>query len=237
MGSDLTRLRNLLETQLNVGTTSTSSDPSSTTLNTYINKSIRKIVRESEPVELLSATPTDINIVANANTVTVPSTLLTTHNVYYKDNSGTFKRLTAMPYKQLVAETGANNFFNTSYTGDPIYYTSRGTSLVFNRYFNRTETAAIKVDGVTAPTTLSSDSDTTELPVDYDMLITYFSAFFYYQRDDDFQNQQKFQLLAQEEKTQLSVDLDKNNESVIMLDPSYFTQLRRKNDPSVFFSG
>ena len=116
------------------------------------------------------------NIVANANTVTVPSTLLTTHNVYYKDNSGTFKRLTAMPYKQLVAETGANNFFNTSYTGDPIYYTSRGTSLVFNRYFNRTETAAIKVDGVTAPTTLSSDSDTTELPVDYDMLITYFSA-------------------------------------------------------------
>jgi len=69
------------------------------------------------------------------------------------------------------------------------------------------------------------------------MLITYFSAFFYYQRDDDFQNQQKFQLLAQEEKTQLSVDLDKNNESVIMLDPSYFTQLRRKNDPSVFFSG
>ncbi len=66
MGSDLTTLRNLLETQLNVGTTSTSSDPSSTTLNTYINKSIRKIVRESEPVELLSATPTDINIVANA---------------------------------------------------------------------------------------------------------------------------------------------------------------------------
>ena len=237
MGSDLSSLRNLLETQLNIGTTSTSTDTTSTVLNSYINKSIRKIVRESEPVELLSATPTNISITANQNTVSIPSTLLTTHEVYYKSSSGTFRPMIAKDIKAMISQVGSNNFFNTDYTGDPSFYCVRGTSILFNKYFDRTEADSVKVYGVTAPTTLVSDSDTTELPVDYDMLITYFSAYFYYQRDDDFVNQQKFQQLATQEQNQLKINLNRNNEKVIGMDPSYFGISRRINDPSVFFSG
>ena len=77
MGSELSTIRSLLENQIDSGATSTSSDPSSAILNTYINQSIRKIVRKDRPHELYSATVSAVNINADANTVTIPSGIST----------------------------------------------------------------------------------------------------------------------------------------------------------------
>lgn len=236
MGADLGTLRTLLEDQLNVGTTSNATDPTNTLLNSYINKSIRRIARMDKPQELLSATPSSINITANTNTVSVPSTLIYYDLVYYKNSSGSFIRLTAKDIKQMIDAEGSSNFFDSTNTGDPSYYAIRGDSILFNKYFSRTDTSSINVYGVSVPTTLSSDSDTTELSNDYDMLITYEAAILFYQKDDDVQNQNKFQLLARQERNELSLFLDTNNESVITLDPTYFTGgTLNFNDPSVFF--
>ena len=76
MGSELSTIRSLLENQIDSGETSASSDPSSAILNTYINQSIRKIVRKDRPHELYSATVSSVNINADANTVTIPSGIL-----------------------------------------------------------------------------------------------------------------------------------------------------------------
>ena len=75
MGSELSTIRSLLENQIDSGETSTSSDPSSAILNTYINQSIRKIVRKDRPHELYSATVSSVNINADSNTVSPKASL------------------------------------------------------------------------------------------------------------------------------------------------------------------
>lgn len=236
MGSSLTTLRSLLEDQLNTGTTSNATDPTSTLLNSYINKGIRRIARLDQPRELLAAAPSSVDITENTNTVSVPSTLIVPQLVYYQNSSGTFTRMTTKDIKSMIDIEGPNNFFDTTNTGDPGYYAIRGTSILFNKYFSRSATGAVKVYGLTAPSTLSSDSDETELPTDYDMLITYEAAVYFYQRDDDLQNQLKFQGLAQQERNELRLFLDTNDEKIITLDPSVFTSYAKDiGDPSVFF--
>ena len=62
-------------------------------------------------------------------------------------------------------------------------------------------------------------------------------CFLFYQREDDLQNQQKFQILAKQEESNLDLNFTNNNQKVIGLDPSYFNNNRRSmSDPSVFFN-
>lgn len=236
MGSQLTTLRTLLENQLNTGITSNSTDPTSTLLNSYINKAIRKIARLDSPRELLNASPAEVDITQNTNTVTMPTTLIVSNAVYYQNSSGSVSRLLAKNIKELIDIQSPSTYFDTTNTGDPSYYTARGTSLVFNKYFDRNATGAIKVFGTSVPSTLTSDSDESDLSVDYDLLTIYEAAVYFYQRDDDQQNQFKFQSLASTERNELRVVLDTNDEDTIRLDPNTFTNRINFNNPSVFFT-
>jgi len=235
--STLLTIRTLLEDQLNVGTTSTSTDPSSTLLNTYINTSQRLIARRDRPRELMAATVTEVNITANTNTVAIPATIFMPDIVYYTYSGGSIQRCRQKTLERMINLETASNFFDTTNTGDPIYYDVRGTSILFNKYFNRTASNVIKIYGLGYPTTLSSDVDSSSYPSDYDLLTVYEAAILFYQRDDDTANQIKYQQLAERERQQLTLLLDTNDESEIYLDPNVFTS-RGTNfgNPSVLFS-
>jgi hypothetical protein len=239
MGSALSVIRSLLENQIDVGTTTTSTDPTSTILNTYINTSIRKITRKDRPRELYSPTVTTADITINTNTVSMPATMFIPDLVYYQQSSGTTIELRQKPIKQMIDIETANNFFDTTNTGNPNFYDVKGTALIFNKYFSRTATAAIKIYGMGYPTTLSDDSDTTELPEDYDLLVAYESAVLFYEKDDDFDNQRKFELLAQQERADLRTFLRTDDSSIIQMDPYTFsgTANSSKTDPNIFFGG
>ena len=131
MGSSLSTIRQLLADQIDADTVTDGSDPSKTLLNTYINEAIRVITRRDRPRELMTATPITADIVINTNTVTVPTTILVPESVYYKDSSGKFRELKQYDYKDLIQFEGSGNFFDSSNTGDPIYYAIQGTSLIF----------------------------------------------------------------------------------------------------------
>lgn len=237
MGSDLSQLRNKLEIQLNIGTTTTATDTSSTILNGFINNSIRLIARDVQPSILHNATPISANITQGQNSVTFPSDLIIIKNLYFKNKSNTFKELLPKEYKDLIQVSGTSNFFNQAYTGDPTCYSIAEGQIIFNKHFDRTENDVIKLLGVKNPTELVNDSDTTELSIDYNNLIIYTACFLFYQREDDLQNQQKFQILAKQEESNLDLNFTNNNQKVIGLDPSYFNNNRRSmSDPSVFFN-
>ena len=237
MGSELSTIRSLLENQIDSGEPSASSDPSSAILNTYINQSIRKIVRKDRPHELYSATVSAVNISADANTVSIPSGIFVPELVYYQYSSGSIFELRQKPLKRMIELESSNNFFDTSNTGNPSYYDVRGTSLIFNKYFDRTATGAVKIYGIGPPSTLSDDDDATELPVDYDLLIVYEAAVLFYQKDDDLQNQQKFEALAFRERADLRTFLRTNTTDVVELDPHIFggSYGSPKSDAGVFF--
>jgi|ETNvirenome_6_85_1030632.scaffolds.fasta_scaffold05010_4 hypothetical protein len=222
MGSTLSTIRSLLENQIDVGETSLTTDPTNTILNTYINNSIRKIVRKDKPRELLSATVQTADITINTNTVSMPTGIFYPDTVYYKYNSGTIFELLQLDMKKMIERETPTSFFKTTNTGNPNYYDVRGTSLIFNKYFSRTEVQAIKIFGLSFPTTLSEDSDTTELPIDYDLLIAYEASVLYYQKDDDSENMQKYRELARLERNDLRIDLDTNDSSAVQLDPYTF---------------
>lgn len=237
MGSTLLTIRTLLADQLDYDDLDTTSDPSTTLLNTYINKSIRKIIRRNRPSEMLLATPVSANIAAGANSVAIPATVFVPTNVYYQKSSGTWSEVLQKRLQDLIQIEGVNNFFDTSNTGEVDFYSVRGGYLVFNRYFNRTATGAIKIFGVKPPTDLSTDVSTCELPSDYDLLIAYESAVLFYQKDDDEANQLKFQNLAVQESAELKGSLDENISEAISLDPYTFTGVSRTiTSPSVFFT-
>lgn len=237
MGSTLAVIRDLLENQLDTGTTDTTTDPTSTILNTYINNAIRRIVRKDRPRELYSPTVTTADITINTNTISLPAAIFIPDLVYYQNSSGSVREMRQRPIKQLIDLESANKFFDATNTGDPYFYDVKGTSLIFNKYFSRTATGAIKMYGLGFPTTLSDDSDTTELPVDYDTLIVYEAAVLFYQKDDDLENQQKYNSLAQRERFDLRTFLRTNDSESIQLDPYTFAQPldTARTNPDVFF--
>lgn len=220
--SNLGTIRLLLENQIDVGITNTSTDPTSTILNTYINNSIRRILRELRPRELYSSSTTNADIVINTNTVTIPGTIFIPDLVYYTKDDGNVRQLIQKPLKQMIDIETAVNFFDTGNTGDPLYYDAIGLKLRFNKSFSRSDTGAIKIYGLAPPTVLSNDSDSTELPIDYNLLIAYYSAILFYQKDDDIVNQRKFQDLSQTEKASLKLMLDTNDSDSVQLDPHTF---------------
>ena len=235
--STLLTLRELFTDQTDYETLTSSTDPSSTLANTYINNSIRKIVRRDRPRELQLATPVDIATVQNQNTVTIPATVFVPTKVYFKRDSGKYKEIMVLEYGQMVQMESPDNFFDTTNTGTPDFCAVRGASLVFNKYFKTSDSAGVKLLGSSPPTTLSADGDTTELPSGYDLLITYESMVLFYQKDDDTENLIKFQGLAKGERSELKLSLDPNDQGVITLDPYTFTgRVTNIGNPNVFFS-
>lgn len=223
MGSTLGTIRALVENQIDVQPTTAATDPSSTLLNSYINNSIRLIARRDRPRELQSATVTQADITVNTNTISIPAAIFLPDLVYYTAPGGSITRLLYKPVKQMIQNVPTKDFFDSTVTGDPSYYDVRGTSILFDNHFSRTATNAIKIYGLGFPTTLVEDTDTTELPVDYDMLITYQTLILFFQRDDDTANQVKYQNLAELERQQLVTILGLDDEGSITMDPYTFT--------------
>lgn len=238
--STLKEIRTLLENQIDSGETSVDTDPTSTILDTYINNAIRKIVRKDRPRELYSAAVSTAGITINTNTVSLPSDVFIPDLVYYENSSGTVVPLLQKGVKEMIDIQGSNSFFDTTNTGDPTYYDVKGTSLLFNKYFSRTDTDAIKIYGMGFPTTLTAALETTtqtELPIDYDLLISYEAAILFYQKDDDFENQRKFEILAKQERDDHRTFLRTNDSSAIELDPNHYLGKGQNalNNPNIFF--
>ena len=222
MGSELQTIQTLLKDQLNLDELTVSSDPSITLLTTYINRAIRKIAALDKPSELLSSSMTTVNIVANQNYVTFPSTLLVAESVFYKSSDGKWKELQFKSYKDMVQMENANSFYDTNNTGDPQCYTVRGGTIVLNKHFDRSEAGCIGVIGIIAPTVLAGVSDACQLPMDWDMLIVCEAAVMFYVRDDDSVNQSKFNQMAMVERANLRLTLDNAQGNTVPLDPRYF---------------
>lgn len=239
MGSTLSTIRGLLDDQLDFGTSSAATNPNSTVLNKYINNSIRKITRLDKPRELYTSSPVKANITLSTNTVAVPANMLIPNAVYYKATSGTRFEMIQKPLDQIISLVSPNSFFNTENTGTPEFYDVQGTDLVFSKHFGRTEANAIEILGWKVPSTLTNDTDVTELPQDYDLLIVYESCILFYQKDDDIQNLQNYQLLAQQERSNLRLSLLTNDSQTIQLDPYTFTGTGNNtiSNPNVFFQG
>jgi len=372
MGSTLTELRNLLARQIDYTDLTTTTDPSTTELNDYINKSVRKLVRRDKPQELRVATPATADITSGTNTATIPSTIFVPDQVYYKDNGGRWKQLRQLSVKHLIDRTSSGSFFDTNNQGNPEYYAIRSNTIIFDRYFSRTESAALKVYGLSIPTKLANNivvngdneaavvtvdtqtngtisqsfteaytgnssakfvmdatigthsfdielvastkynvsvwlyvptatvssvivssnnvtlgtvsakdtwtnvtgnftavasdkltvrysggsgsglfwytddieiipggsgyDDEVDLPIDYDMLITYESAVLFYQKDDDLENQLKYQALADQERAELKLSLSTNNQDLVQLDPYTFVgSTTNMSNPNLFF--
>ena|SRR3990167_5526220 len=237
MGSTLSTLRQLLADQIDADTVTAGSDPSTTLLNTYINNSIRKITRRDRPRELRLSTAIAANITISTNSVSIPATVFVPERVYYQNSDSQWSELKQIDLKSLIQMIGPTNYFDSTYTGDPIHYAIEGTKFLFDKYFSRTASSVINIFGISPPTSLSSDSDTTELPTDYDILIVYESALLFAQRDDDDANINRWIALAKQERSELLVNLQTNNNQQIQLDPNYFTSRSTSiNNPSVFFS-
>jgi hypothetical protein len=156
--------------------------------------------------------------------------------VFYKSTGGTWKELLQKPLREMIFIEGENEYLKDK-TGDPSMYAVEGTDIVFNKCFNRTDTAAVKVYGLTIPTDLTVDGSTSQLPADYDMLTVYESARLWYQRDDDSENQGKFEALALRERTDLRLYLNPNDLPCVQLDPYvYGVSYTNIANPNVFFS-
>ena len=239
MGSTLATIRSYLDDQIDFGTSTTATNPTSTLLNKYINNSIRKITRLDKPRELYTSSAITADIVANANTVSLPTTILVPNAVYYTGSSGTRFEVIQKPMDQIISLVTPNLFFKTTYTGTPAYYDVKGTALVFSKHFDRTASAAIEILGWKPPTVLSSGADETELPVDYDLLIVYESAALFYQKDDDIQNEQMYRSLINQERSNIRLSLQTNDSQTIELDPYTFSGKKNNtiSNPNVFFQG
>lgn len=231
MGSTLQTLLTLLENQIDVGVTSASTDITQSVLTIYINRSIEKIVREMRPRELRNSTAIAINIVAAANSVSIPTTILVPEYLYFVDSDGKYNALVQKTLKQIIDLENPQNFFDTSNTGIPSYYAIEGTAITFNKHFDYSGTGSIKLYGVIPPTTLSiaSLSGTTELPTIYDLLITYLSCVLFYQKDGDVNKLAVFNGLSSAEGKNVMNSVSSNSAQVIDLDNSIFAS------PSGFF--
>jgi len=177
----------LLENHLNLDTTSASTDPTQALLISYINQAQREIAYEIQPSVLMSEA-TNIATTAGSNTVTKPSTFIEIQDLYSND-SGVYKRLEKKALNKIVSPVAL--FDNTS-GNTPSYYEERNDKIVFDTNFVNTDTDALKAYGLLAPTDLDADdlSPAVDLPKEYNMLIVYKSAIWFYQRDFDSKNLQ-----------------------------------------------
>lgn len=233
--STLAQLRALLEYQIEIEPTDVNTNPSRSMLNKYVNLSILKVAQTDSPVEIQNPDTVSINISANTNQSAMPS-LLNIQFLYYKTATGKYRKLFPKSFAKMIEAQGAESFFDTGNTGDPEFYSIRGSKLVFNKYFNRSETGALKAIGDVIPSDLVNETDESVLSKNWDMLIVYESAVLFYQRDDDEQNQTKFMEMARQERGRLRIALDSNNAEVIEMDDTVFHgSINSFRDPGVMF--
>ena len=218
----------------------TTSDPTETLVIDFIDRAILDITLQLEPQELLDSTATTANIVAAANTVSLPATLIKPTDVYYKATSGTYFEVFPRNLKSLIDGVGANNFFDASRTGRPTNYSLRGDALVFDNHFDRSAASAIAMFGLKAPTVLGdgTDATTTELSKEYDLLIIYKAAVFFFEREEDTQMIANYNALARAEEDKLKVKLTTRSKfGRIEMDPRFFSSSNNSglNNPNVLF--
>jgi len=219
----------------------TTSDPTEALITTFINKAIREIANSIEPQELLDSAATTANISANTNTVTIPTTYIRPTHVYYKTASGSYFEVFPRGLKSLIDSVGPTQFYDTARTGIPKNFAVRGDKLVFDKHFDRTESNAVSMFGINTPTilTIASPSATTELPIDYDMLIMYKTAAYFYKREEDMALMNKYEGKADIEENRVRVALKPIDRfSRIELDTRFFVNHRTGNinNSDVLFS-
>jgi len=239
MGDTLATLRQLFidQSDFESDDIDASSDPSTTLINTYINKGIRKIVRRDRPRELMLASEVDVSVTDGDKSVTIPATIFVPDMVYHKNGGGKYIALVQQRLRQMIDKVSSSSYFNSDNKKDPAYYSVRGTSIVFDTNLPRTDAAGIKIFGLAPPTVLSLDADTTELPIDYSLQIIYESLAFYYQKDEDIERQKNFETLAAIERAEIKQSLDTNEQEVVEMDPYTFTgHITNIGNPNVFFS-
>jgi hypothetical protein len=222
---------------LNSERTTSTSDPTNTLVTTFLNKAILNIADTLTPVELLDSTAANANITVNTNTVTVPTTYIRPTHVFYKTSSGKFVTVSPQTLKGVIDAYGSSKFFDTTHTGRPRFYALRGTSVIFDHHFDRTESNAIKMFGLLKPTELSTASASTEcdLPKSYDMLIVYKAAIYFYERDEDQSMLSHYTALAAQEEARLRAAMPQEL-TQINLNPNIFLGTGRGIDhPDVFF--
>lgn len=236
MGSDLATLRSLLVGQIDVKTPDVGTNPSITLINKYINLAIREITREQHPEEMKIATPTSVAVVAGTNSASYPTTLYIPDMVYLKNNAGKYKELRPKSLKWIINLEG-QKFFDGSNPADGDFFCVRGGKIIVNKYFLNTDAAGLLVYGMQIPTVLVNDVDMCDLTSDWDLAIAYKAAVYFYQRDDDLTNQQKYEKLYAEVTGHLLLDLDFNESDEIEMDPYTFSNVGRTiNDPGVYFN-
>lgn len=228
--STLADLRLSLEGLLDLEPTDASSDPSSTYLNSIINTSVRKVIRDLKPKELLVYPLLALDSVSGQNYITLPSAnILKISKLWWANSS--FRQLEEKTFEKLIDAEGPSNFFSSANTGTPTMFALSGSDasgagvfqrLVFNKYFSSSIVGALQMSYYKVPTTLVNNTDLCELPTDYDDLVVFESAVKYYQKDDDTENRAYYEGKVAQEKKQLKINLITEDNQTIDFDPNYF---------------
>lgn len=225
MASTINTILALLESQVQSGTTSAATDPTQAQMLQYISLSIRKIAREDRPQEIVLATPVDHAITVNTNSVSLDSSILTPTQVYYNSSGNNYLPLNRTTVENIITSIGPTNYFDTSNIGDPTMFALQGNKLIFDQYFNRTDSTALKVFGIEATTEYSASDITAstviELPIDYNMLIVFEAALLFYQKDEDAGLIRQYFELAKDARARIAIALTDNHLAVEM-DPQQF---------------
>lgn len=220
MSSTGQELLTFLENQLNVGTTSSSTNPTQTLLVNYLNRAQRFVAQIFRPSELKDVSGTSVSVTSGQTSVAKPSTVLIVENVFHRDSSSNYKELVR---KKLPNVIDPNFYFGTN--GQlPRFFEVRGGYISVDAPFPSTNADGLKIFGVSAPTDISIADLTPEidLPQDYDMLIIYRASEYFYSRDDDAANANKSRELFNREVIDLKSVLTDNFPSSITLSNRFF---------------
>jgi hypothetical protein len=221
--------------------TSLTSDVSNTLITSFLNQAIRKETLRMRPQELETVTPKTFAITENTSQVAIPNEFLNIDSVYYRHTPDFVQQVFARQFTPLVQSPGVSNFFNPSQVGIPNHYWFASDTLLFDRYFNRTEADQIFVYGLQSPTTLSVDLPDEESGLSdvYDMLIMYRAGMYFYQRDEDPTMLGQYAGLLRQEQRDLWQDRQTPpRRARVELDKRYFLPHGNVNfnNPEVFFT-
>lgn len=212
-----------LEDHLNVGDTDASSDPTRDLLIKFINRAMRKVALVLTPRNLKSG-PIDAATVAGSNTATRPTSLLKVKDVYSKD-AGDYKHLEPKP---INASINPIDLFDTNSIGSASYWEERGSLIYFDKYFAQSASDGLKVYGILAPTAIDGDnlSPDIDFPEEYDDLIVFRAAVYYFLSDFDTRNVNTNRTLVNEEEARIRTFLGGEIRESMTLDRRFWNHRR-----------
>lgn len=222
MSSTGQELLELLEFQINVGTTSANTDPTQALLVRYLNIAQRKMALQLKPAILRNTNGVSIATTSGQTTVTIPtSSILVVENVFHKETSSYYKELAR---KKLPNVIDPNFYFSSNNSECPGFYEVRGGTISVDAPFPTTASDGLKVFGIQPPTNININSLSTNIdtPEEYDMLLVYKAAGFFYQRDDDTKNYNIQKQLELREISELQSILSDDFPSSITLSNRFF---------------